>query len=77
MQAKASAYSISEAARILGLSADWLREGERRGRLPRAPRDRNGYRYYTPGDIEFLRYMGAGSRPRRLKSAEEVLEAAR
>ena len=77
MQAKASAYSISEAARILELSADWLREGEKRGRLPKARRDSNGYRYYTPGDIQFLRCIGAGSRPRRLKSAQEVLETTR
>jgi DNA-binding transcriptional MerR regulator len=48
-------YGISEAARELGLSAEWLRAGERRGSLPPAKRDRNGYRYYTPEDIERLR----------------------
>ena len=48
-------YSISEAARKLGLSAEWLRRGEKRESLPRARRDRNGYRYYTPEDIERLR----------------------
>ena len=48
-------YSISEAARKLGLSAEWLRQGEKRGSLPPARRDRNGYRYYTPKDIERLR----------------------
>ena len=48
-------YSISEAARELGLSAEWLRQGEKRGSLPLARRDRNGYRYYTPEDIERLR----------------------
>ncbi len=48
-------YGVSEAARELGLSAEWLREGERRGSLPKAKRDRNGYRYYTDGDIERLR----------------------
>jgi DNA-binding transcriptional MerR regulator len=47
--------SISEAARKLGLSAGWLRQGERRGALPPARRDRNGYRYYTLDDIERLR----------------------
>lgn len=46
---------ISEAARELGLSADWLRQGEKRGALPPARRDRNGYRFYTPEDIERLR----------------------
>jgi DNA-binding transcriptional MerR regulator len=48
-------YSISEAARELGLSAEWLRRGEKRKSLPLARRDRNGYRYYTPEDIERLR----------------------
>lgn len=59
---------ISEAARELSLSADWLRQGEKRGSLPPARRDRNGYRYYTPEDIERLRN-------RRLFSTEEVLRA--
>jgi DNA-binding transcriptional MerR regulator len=57
-------YSISEAARELGLSAEWLRQGEKRGSLPLARRDRNGYRYYTPQDIERLRnrrLMDAGA----------------
>jgi DNA-binding transcriptional MerR regulator len=48
-------YTISEAARELALSAEWLREGEKRGVLPLARRDRNGYRYYTQADIERLR----------------------
>ena len=48
-------YGISEAARELGLSADWLRQGEKLGSLPPARRDRNGYRYYTAEDIERLR----------------------
>jgi DNA-binding transcriptional MerR regulator len=57
-------YSISEAARELSLSAEWLREGEKRGSLPKAKRDRNGYRYYTESDIERLRN-------RRLLGADE------
>jgi DNA-binding transcriptional MerR regulator len=48
-------YSISEAARKLGLSAEWLRQGKKRGLLPKTKRDRNGYRYYTDTDIERLR----------------------
>lgn len=48
-------YNISEAARELGLSTEWLRQGERRGSLPRARRDRNGHRYYTTEDLERLR----------------------
>lgn len=48
-------YGISEAARELGITAGWLRKGEKAGVLPRAKRDRNGHRYYTPEDIERLR----------------------
>lgn len=55
MSLKPKTYSISEAARELGLSAEWLRQGETRGSLPKARRDRNGYRYYTREDIECLR----------------------
>ena len=54
MQTQQPIYSISEAARKLSLSAEWLREGEKRGVLPPARRDRNGYRYYTQADIERL-----------------------
>ena len=55
MKIERSIFSISEVARELGLSAEWLREGEKRGSLPPAKRDRNGYRYYTLQDIERLR----------------------
>lgn len=48
-------YSVSQVARELGLSADWMRRGERRGSFPPAKRDRNGYRYYTYEDLERLR----------------------
>jgi DNA-binding transcriptional MerR regulator len=54
MRTRQPIYSISEAARELALSAEWLREGEKRGALPLARRDRNGYRYYTQADIERL-----------------------
>ena len=63
-------YSISEAARKLGLSAEWLRRGEKRGSLPLARRDRNGYRYYTSEDVERLRN-------RRLLPVEEASEKVR
>jgi len=54
MELRQHIYSISEAARELGLSAEWLRQGEKRGSLPKAKRDRNGHRYYTECDIERL-----------------------
>lgn len=55
MNTKRRIYSISEAGRELGLSAEWLRQGEKRGSLSAAKRDRNGYRYYIEEDIERLR----------------------
>jgi len=46
----------SEAARELGISAEWLRKGEERGFFPPARRDpRSGHCYYTSSDIERLR----------------------
>ncbi|WP_084362532.1 MerR family transcriptional regulator [Rubrobacter radiotolerans] len=49
-------YRISEAARELGISAEWLRTGEKRGFFPPARRDpKNGHRYYTQEDLERLR----------------------
>jgi DNA-binding transcriptional MerR regulator len=54
MEVTPKVYSISEAARELGLSAEWLRQGEKRGSLPLARRDRNGHRYYTLEDIKRL-----------------------
>jgi DNA-binding transcriptional MerR regulator len=38
--------------RTLGVSAEWLRVGERRGFFPSALRDHNGNRYYTEEDVE-------------------------
>ena len=64
MESEPRRYSISEAARKLELSTEWLPQGEKRGSLPRARRDRNGHRYYTPEDLERLRN-------RRLSGADE------
>jgi len=69
-------YHITEAAQQLGITAHHLRMLEWKGRVPPARRDLNG-RVYSEFDIALLRSMGVGSRPRRLKRAEEVLEAAR
>jgi DNA-binding transcriptional MerR regulator len=55
METTPRTYGISAAARELGLSAEWLRKGEKRGSLPPAKRDRNGYRYYTEEDVDRLR----------------------
>jgi DNA-binding transcriptional MerR regulator len=69
-------FHIGEAARLLGCTPEHIRTLERKGRIPPARRDYNG-RIYSEFDIALLRSIGVGSRPRRLKAAEEVLEAAR
>jgi MerR HTH family regulatory protein len=48
-------YRSSEAACELGISAEWLSVGEKRGYFSLALRDRNGHRYYTQDDIERMR----------------------
>jgi DNA-binding transcriptional MerR regulator len=63
-------YRISEAARELGISAEWLRVGERRGFFPPALRDRNGNRYYTEEDMERMR-----NRPTSRRTEEVARES--
>lgn len=63
---------ISETARRLGVSSQHLRMLEWQGRVPPARRDFNG-RIYSEFDIALLKSMGVGSRPRKLKRAEEVV----
>jgi len=65
---------IGEAARRLSCSSQHLRMLEWEGKIPPTRRDYNG-RLYSEFDIALLRSMGVGSRPRRLKRAEEVLGA--
>jgi hypothetical protein len=67
-----AAFHIGEAARQLGVTPKHLRLLEREGRIPPPRRDLNG-RIYSEFDIALLKSMGIGSRPRRLKRAEEVL----
>jgi hypothetical protein len=73
-RAKTALYHIGEASRRLGVSPEHLRTLERAGRIPQPRRDFNG-RIYTEFDIALLKSMGVGSRPRKLKQAEEVLGA--
>ena len=65
-------FHISETARRLSVTPKHLRVLEREGRIPPARRDFNG-RVYSEFDIALLKGMGVGSRPRKLKRAEEVL----
>jgi DNA-binding transcriptional MerR regulator len=63
-------YTIGETAEIIGVTASWLRFGERLGSLPLARRTPNGWRYYTAEDIERLRRLGVGGRKRRLEGSD-------
>ena len=66
-------FHIGEAARHLSVTPQHLRILEWQGRIPAARRDLNG-RIYTEFDIALLKRMGVGSRPPKLKRAEEVAE---
>jgi DNA-binding transcriptional MerR regulator len=68
----ASDLHIGEAATRLGVTPNHLRILEWQGRIPEARRDLRG-RVYSEFDIALLKALGVGSRPRRLKSAEEVV----
>jgi hypothetical protein len=64
---------ISETAKVLGVSAGYLRLLEVHGKIPPARRDRFGDRIYTDFDLALLRALGVGARPPRLKRPDEVL----
>ena len=63
-------YRISETARELGISIEWLRKGEARGLFASALRDRKGHRYYTVGHIESMR-----NRPTSRRTEDSVRES--
>ena len=50
-------FTVSQAARELGRSEKWLRNGEAKGKIPKARRDINGWRVYTEQDIEEIRCL--------------------
>ncbi len=49
--------NVSQAARQLERSERWLRDAERRGKIPKARRDFNGWRVYTLEDIAKLKEL--------------------
>lgn len=71
MPTEQQTLAISAAASELGVTATWLRFGERLGSLPRARRTEGGHRYYTPEDIERLRRLGVGERKRRTEGSHD------
>ena len=46
---------VSDAAGELGISGSWLRRAEKRGHIPPAMRDVNGWRVYIDADVALLR----------------------
>jgi len=48
---------VNEVARELGCSESFLRRAEKRGRIPQAKRDINGWRIYTEDDVRRLRKL--------------------
>jgi DNA-binding transcriptional MerR regulator len=62
--------TISQAAEELGVTASWLRFGERVQALPMARRSPNGYRFNTDEDIDQLRRLGVAERKRCLEAAK-------
>ncbi len=63
--------TIGQAAESLGVTASWLRFGERLGSLPLARRNQSGWRIYAREDIEQLRRLGVGARKQRLANGHE------
>ena len=47
-------FRVSQVARFLGCSETWLRRAEQSGKIPKAKRDINTWRYYTMEDIAVL-----------------------
>jgi DNA-binding transcriptional MerR regulator len=64
-------FTIGETAEALSVTPSWLRIAERLGAIPRARRSENGWRYYTPEDVNRLRRLGVGERKRRLRGGDE------
>ncbi|WP_373817156.1 MerR family DNA-binding transcriptional regulator, partial [Neisseria dentiae] len=48
--------NISQAAKATGLSAKQIRDYEKNGLLPLAHRTESGYRHYSTGDLDRLRF---------------------
>ena len=48
-------FTVSQVARQLGMSVDWLRKAEKQGRIPQAKRQLCGWHAYTPEDVANLK----------------------
>ncbi|MDO4537822.1 MAG: MerR family transcriptional regulator [Coriobacteriales bacterium] len=52
-----TSYTIGEAARQVGLSVSTLRFYHQHGLMPHVERTEGGQRRFSPGDIEWIRYL--------------------
>lgn len=67
--------SIGQLARKSGVNVETIRYYERRGLLPAPPRGRSGYRHYSPGDIQRVRFIKRAQRlVFTLKEVSELLQ---
>ena len=57
VQAMEKFLRVSEVARELGISAEWLRDAEAKGKIPKARRNLSGWRVYTKEDIAKIREL--------------------
>ena len=64
---------VGAAAEAVGVTARYLKLLEAAGVIPPAKRDERGFRVYSSEDLERLRKIGVGSRPRKLERPDEVL----
>lgn len=65
-------FQVGEVAASLGVTARYLKLLEGAGAIPRSERNERGFRMYSVEDLNLLRELGIGTRPRRLKTIEEV-----
>jgi DNA-binding transcriptional MerR regulator len=63
---------VGAAAEAVGVTARYLKLLEAAGVIPSAKRDERGFRVYSGEDLERLREIGVGSRPRKLKRDKQV-----
>jgi DNA-binding transcriptional MerR regulator len=66
---------VGGAGEVLGVTPRYLKLLEAAGVIPPARRDGRGFRVYSGEDLDRLKKLGVGSRPRRLKPYEEALDA--
>jgi DNA-binding transcriptional MerR regulator len=65
-------FQVGEVAASLGVTARYLKLLEAANAIPCPERNERGFRMYSVEDLNLLRELGIGTRPRRLKTIEEI-----